>query len=133
MKDEFNNWLGSRRIPVLLPSLCGIIFFGAGLIGYTEYQNKNTYDQFLASSASSLAFANRLIGTSLGLSSNSLTPSQSKKAKDLLRLIALNGDIKCLKLQSNSYSLSYPPKQFCNIEDETLMISEKLQRSTGLF
>ena len=98
-----------------------------------EIVRKNTYDQFLASSASSLAFANILIGTSLGLSSDSLTPSQSKKAKDLLRLIALNGDIKCLKLQSNSYSLSYPPKQFCNIEDETLMISEKLQRSTGLF
>ena len=118
---------------MLLPSFVGVVIFYAALIVYSEYQARNSYDHLYSSSSSSLAFANRLLATSLGFSSDKLTLLQAKKAKDLLRLIALNANIECLVIKGESYFLSYPPRQFCSHGDDALMVQDRLQKSTGLF
>ena len=117
---------------MLLPSFVGVVIFYAALIVYSEYQAKNSYDHLYSSSSRSLAFANRLLATSLGFSSDKLSLLQAKKAKDLLRLIALNADIECLVIKSESYFLSYPPRQFCSRGDDALLVEDRLQKSTGL-
>ena len=117
---------------MLLPSFVGVVIFYAALIVYSEYQAKNSYDHLYSSSSRSLAFANRLLATSLGFSSDKLSLLQAKKAKDLLRLIALNADIECLVIKSQSYFLSYPPRQFCSRGDDALLVEDRLQKSTGL-
>ena len=117
---------------MLLPSFVGVVVFYAALIAYSEYQAKNSYDHLYSSSSRSLVFANRLLGTSLGFSSDKLSLLQAKKAKDLLRLIALNADVQCLVIKSESYYLSYPPRQFCSHGDDALLVEDVLQKSTGL-
>ena len=117
---------------MVVPSLAGIIVFYALLIAYTEYQLKQSYDQLYSSTSRSLAFANKLLGASLGFSSDSLTSLQGKKAKNLLRLIALNANVQCLAIESESYALSYPPSQYCSTQNEGLIAQTKLQKSTGL-
>ena len=117
---------------MLLPSLVGVCIFYAALIVYSEYQAKNSYDRLYSSSSRTLAFANRLLATSLGFSSDKLSLLQAKKAKDLLPLIALNANIECLAIISKSYFLSYPPRQFCSHEDDALLVEDRLQKSTSL-
>ena len=117
---------------MLLPSFVGVVIFYAALIVYSEYQAKNSYDHLYSSSSSSLAFANRLLATSLGFSSDKLSLPQAKKAKDLLRLIVLNANIECLVIKGESYFLSYPPRQFCSHGDDALLVQDRLQKSTGL-
>ena len=117
----------------MIPSLVGIIIFYVSLVVYSEYQAKNAYDRFYSSSSKSLAFANKLLSTSLGFSSDKLSAVQGKKAKDLLRLIALRGDIQCLAIEGEFYALSYPPLQFCLTENDMFTVRDKLQKSSGLY
>ena len=117
----------------MIPSLAGIIVFYTSLIAYSEYQAKNAYDRFYSSSSRSLAFANKLLSTSLGFSSDKLSVVQAKKAKDLLRLIALRGNVQCLAIQGEFYSLYYPPRQYCSTENGMFTVRDKLQKSSGLY
>ena len=117
----------------MIPSLAGIIVFYTSLIAYSEYQAKNAYDRFYSSSSRSLAFANKLLSTSLGFSSDKLSAVQGKKAKDLLRLIALRGNIQCLAIQGEFYELYYPPRQYCSTENGMFTVRDKLQKSSGLY
>lgn len=117
----------------MIPSLAGIIVFYVSLVAFSEYQAKNAYDRFYSSSSRSLAFANKLLSTSLGFSSDKLSAVQGKKAKDLLRLIALRGDIQCLAIQSEFYALHYPPRQYCSTEKGIFTIRDKLRKSSGLY
>ena len=117
----------------MIPSLAGIIVFFTSLVAYSEYQAKNTYDRFYSSSSRLLAFANKLLSTSLGFSSDKLSAVQGKKAKDLLRLIVLRGDIQCLAVQGEFYAISYPPRQFCSTENGMFTVRDKLQKSSGLY
>lgn len=116
----------------MAPSLAGIIIFYALLIAYSEHQVKKSYDQLYSSSSRSLAFANKLLGASLGFSSDSLSSNQGKKAKNLLRLIALNANVQCLAIEGKSYVLSYPPGQYCSPQNKGLVARTELQKSTGL-
>ena len=110
----------------------GVVVFYVLLFAYSEYQAKNTYDDFYSSSARSLAFANKLLGTSLGFSSDKLSLLQDKKAKDLLRLLSLNANAQCLSIQGESYALFYPPGQFCFSGGDPIVIQDKLQKSSEL-